>query len=80
MHTIRPEIWQETLKNNNAHFRTCNMSRKLKKKTWKMLNAHFSTLNVARKPKILEKCVTNNVLPGRWQETLTNVEYEKCTL
>ena len=32
MHTIRPEIWQETLKNNNAHFRTCNMSRKLKKK------------------------------------------------
>ena len=45
-----------------------------------MLNAHFSTLNVARKPKILEKCVTNNVLPGRWQETLTNVEYEKCTL
>ena len=45
-----------------------------------MLNAHFSTLNVARKPKILEKCVTNTVLPGRWQETLTNVEYEKCTL
>ena len=54
--------------------------RKLKKKTWKMRNTHFKTWNMARKPKKLEKCDTNNVLPGRWQETLTNVEYEKCTL
>ena len=77
----------------NAHNKTWNIARnteklimhtlgprKLKKKTWKMRNAHFSTWNVARKSKILEKCVTNTVLLGRWQETLTNVEYEKCTL
>ena len=70
---------RNTEKINNAHFRTCNMSRKLKKNV-ENEKCTLTTWNMARKPKILEKCVTNNVLPGRWQETLTNVEYEKCTL
>ena len=55
------------------------MSRKLKKNV-ENEKCTLTTWNMARKPKKLEKCDTNNVLPGRWQETLTNVEYEKCTL
>ena len=70
---------RNTEKNNNAHFRTCNMSRKLKRNV-ENEKCTLTTWNMARKPKKLEKCDTNNVLPGRWQETLTNVEYEKCTL
>ena len=65
MHTIRPEIWQETLKKLIMHTLGPVICRGNWKKMWKMRNAHFTTWNMARKPKKLEKRDTNNVLPGR---------------
>ena len=48
-------------------------------KMWKMRNEHCRTWKLARKLKNVEKCVTNTVLPGIWQETVKNMKNEKCT-